>query len=78
MTRGKGRAAIAPAPRHVIARAVYQVDQVAVPLEARRIVCSCGADVPALEWEAHRGPTASQQRVERNHEAFAARVRGKR
>ena len=44
-----------------------------LPSSAAPILCTCGEVTTSGEWEHHRGQTAAQQRVERNHAAWNER-----
>ena len=60
--------------RHLIAEVHYQANaDRGLPSSEAPLRCSCGVWTTSGEWEAHRGQTAAQQRVQKNHEAYAER-----
>lgn len=46
-----------------------------LPSSAAPVLCECGEVTTSGRWDAHRGLTATQQRVQRNHDAYAERHR---
>lgn len=78
--RGHPRVPVPVAPaRHLIVEATYQVAGVALPVERRRLLCSCGEVLSSLEWDAHRGTRASSGdavRIHRRRRELAAAVLG--
>lgn len=44
------------------------------PMSEAPLRCTCGETVTSGTWDAHRGPTATMQRVARNHAAWKERA----
>lgn len=60
--------------RHLIAEVRFQqaADQ-RRPMSEAPLLCTCGEVTTSGGWEAHRGWTADQERVARNHAAWLER-----
>ena len=44
-----------------------------LPVESSPLFCPCGEWTTSGEWSEHRGETADQERLRRNHERYAER-----
>lgn len=60
--------------KHVIVDVRFQqTAEQGRPMTEAPILCSCGEVTTSGEWETHRGPTATMQRLERSHAAWKSR-----